>query len=216
MKKFLAMAAAAAMMTGLAQAEVVFDLGAQQLYYPITKLADSYGDYTIDQFREASYDTGKAIASTGMTSVNGYYRPEGDRTGNFGVQIKEPKANSAVTFGMYCYLDDDGCSVQLLGSDGKAININFDYFYNYDKGWYGRTSVDGQYLYGIGNKETNINGAVEINPTNITVTINGTYKFTIDKPNFKLATVNVSLYTDSASSIDYIDKLTSLSVSNSD
>lgn len=203
--------------SSVAMADVVFDLGAQQLYYPATKLTDSNGYDTIDQYQEATYDTGAAIVSTGLTSVNGYYRPMEKRNGYFGVSIKEPKANTAISFSMYCYLNDDGCSIELLDKNAQAVNISFHYYSDYSNNLYGKISTAGQFAYGIGNNDTSINGTIEIDPTNIHISINGgTFAFDVPKTGFELKKVNFSLYTEGSTYIDYTDKLNALSISTSD
>ena len=196
--------------------EVVFDLGAQQFYYsatPITtKGTDSDGnsiDVNESQYVEASYDLNKSIASTGLASVDGYYRPKGGRSGHFAVQIKDPKPKWGVTFSMYAYLDADGCGIQLLSADGQTISVHFDYG---SISAAGVKKADSDFR----NKE-DISGDIQMNGDTVEITINGKYKFSINKPGFKLAKVDVSLQTEARSDYEYyIDKLNNLSISASD
>ena len=199
--------------------EVVFDLGAQQFYYsatPITtKGTDSDGnsiDVNESQYVEASYDLNKTIASTGLASVNGYYSPEIYGSGHFGVQIKDPKPKWGVTFSMYAYIGEygkrDGCGVQLLSDDGQTITIHFDYG---SVSVAGVKKVDNDLKGGM-----DISGDIQMSGDSVEVTINGKDKFSINKPGFKLAKVDISLHTESSNYTDMIDKLNNLSISASD
>ncbi len=187
--------------------DTVFDLGAQQFYYCVTDVTNDDGT-TSDQYVNASYDVETAIVSTGLISEDGYYRPASSRSGHFGVQLKEPKSKWGITFSMYAYLHNDGCSIQLLGESGQAVMVHFDYVaISYE----GKEIEINDFTYG-----ENISGTIMMNGDNIDIIINGHTKFSIKKPNFKLAKVNLSLYTDTSSSIGRIDKLHSLTISTSD
>jgi len=188
-----------------AKAEMVFDLGAQQFYYPITRVTDTDGNDHL-QFVEASYDTGKAIVSTGLASVDGYYRPADYKNGYFGVKIKKPKARTAIAFSMYCYLHVDGCSIEMVSNRGSAFTLDFS-----DK----KISVDGKVMpVDYFHKGTNINGSIEVDPEQILITINGRYVFTLDRKDFILFKLNISLYTERDYYRSHIDKLMGLTVSN--
>ncbi len=193
-------------------ADIVFDLGAQQFYYCATTITDKNGDEQ-PQFKEASYDVGTAIVSTGLASINGYYRPDNYQSGHFGVQIKEPKAKWAVNFSMYAYLGSDDSSVQFLSENGQSFTIHFD---NDTISVNGEKKTDEAFSAGILNSETDISASIYVNGDNIEVIINGDNKFIVKKPNFKLAKVDISLYTDNDDFIYKTDKLHSLTISTSD
>ena len=180
-------------------AEVVFDLGAQQ-----------FSNSVKQNYRDATYDTGLAIASTGLAYTNGAYRAKPCSTGSMSVQIKNPKPKWGVTFSMYCYLNDDGCSVTLLGQKGQALNLTFDK---------NVLAVDGKKSkFYSGN--TTINGSVQSLGKQIEVVINGEWKFLVDKPDFALAHVAVQISSSDEHCSNGFenrhDKLNSLAVSSSD
>ena len=179
-------------------AEVVFDLGAQQL----SNAEDGV-------YKMSSYDVGKSIVATGLVSSNGVYQPKVGNRGGMSVQLKEPKPKWGVTFSMYCYLYSDGCGVTLLSKDGASINI----------------SLDANYLSIDGNKTqsnqfysaTDIYGSIQQLPNSddISINING-FKDIITKPNFKLAHINIGISDIEGNLNQYFDNISSLAISTSD
>ena len=179
-------------------AEVVFDLGAQQL----SNAQDGV-------YKMSSYDVGESIIATGMISTNGVYKPKAANRGGMSVQVKEPKENWGVTFSMYCYLYSDGCGVTLLSKDGASINI---------------TMVNT--LISIDDKKikpttkfynaTDIYGSIQQikNSNDISINING-YKHTISKPDFKLAHIDIGI-SGLEGTNSRIDSINSLAISTSD
>ena len=198
MKKYLKFTLLMTLLSNLLVADVVFDLGAQQLSNSVD------GDYI-----DATYDAGDSIVSTGLAQVNGYYRAKEYRTGHFSVQVKQPKTQWAVSFNMYVYLAfnrADGSSITLTSSNGQAINIYIEREHIAVEG----TTLDT----GLSGGEV-ISGTIQKNGNNIDIIINGSYVFHISKPNFKLEQFNIILATDSSNYIDYIDKLNNLTISTS-
>jgi hypothetical protein len=200
MNKILKSTLFATVLSSTLMAEVLFDLGAQQL-----------SESQAGTYKLSSYDLGKSIVSTGMASgADGAYRPKRQGSGSITAQIKEPKANWGVTFNMYCYLNNDGCGATLIGANGNTINIALSY---------NSISVEG-------NKSTytnfynaeNIYGSVQTiqDSDEIEIIINGAYKYRVTKPNFKVAQVALSVGTEGSATDYHIDKVTSLVISASD
>ena len=185
-----------ALFSNLLMAEVVFNLGVQQLSNSVE------GNY-----KDSTYDVGTAIVSTSMAFVEGAYLPKAYSTGSFSVQIKEPKPQWAVSVNMYSYLNNDGSSITLLGSNGQSTAVFFDYQ---------KISVEGttitDNMFGLG--ET-INVTIQMNEGSIDFVINGEYTFRVSKPGFQLAQVNVLLATERGSGV-YIDRLNNIAISTSD
>ena len=200
MKKILKTILLATALTSSLMAEIIFDLGAQQLS------ESQKGSYKL-----SSYDLGKSIVSTGLASgENGAYQARPYSSGSFTAQIKEPKSNWGVTFNMYCYLYDDGCGTTLIDEDGNTINIALER---------SSISVEGnQTIIDTISRTTNIQGSIHTikNSNEIEIIINGAYKYRVTKPNFKIAQITLSIATDNSNLINMIDKIHSLVISASD
>ena len=192
-KKLQSMLLATVVSNSLMAGELVFDLGAQQLSRA------QNGEYKM-----STYDLGKSLVSTGMVSTGSAYVPKKDYTGSITVHIKEPKPNWGVTFDMSCYLYDDGCGVELLGTNGNTINISLGAYY---------LSVDGN-VTSFNNRldKTEIQGSVHRIGSKVEVILNS-HKYILNKPNFELAHVNMSV---SAAESYYYDKINSLAITTSD
>lgn len=212
MTKFIKTILFTTVLTSSLFSDVVFDLGAQQFYYCATTITDKNGD-NVPQYVEASYDVGSAIVSTGLASVDGYYRPMDYSSGHFSVQIKEPKSKWAVNFNMYADLYMEGCSVQFLSDNGQSITVHFD---NDTISVAGEEKTDKYFSRGLTGAYSDISGDIQMNGDTIDITINGKNKFSIKKPNFKLAKVDISLYTEGSQYISQIDKLHSLTIATSE
>ena len=199
MNKILKSTLFATLLSSTLMADVVFDLGAQQL----SNAQDGV-------YKMSSYDVGQSIVATGMVSNNGVYKPKANNRGGMSVQIKEPKPKWGVTFSMYCYLYSDGCGVTLLSKDGASINISLNYNY---------LSIDGnQTQSNQFTHSTDVYGSIQQIPNSddITINING-FQNTITKPNFKLAHIDIGLSGIEGSSYQSrIDSINSLAVSTSD
>jgi len=198
MNKIIQLTLLATVSSSIMAGELVFDLGAQQLS------RSQEGKYKM-----STYDLGKSLVSTGMVSTNGAYRPKAGYSGSITAHIKEPKPNWGVTFDMYCYLYADGCGVELLGTNGNTITISLKYDF---------ISVDGKNTKNTSlREETEIQGSAHrvANSDNVEVIVNG-YKYILNKPNFELAHVNMSVSTEAGYSERQIDKINSLAISTSD
>jgi len=192
-KKLQSILLATVVSSSLMAGELVFDLGAQQLSRA------QNGEYKM-----STYDLGKSLVSTGMVSIDGAYVPQKGYTGSITAHIKEPKPNWGVTFDMFCYLNNDGCGVELLGTNGNTINISFGARY---------MSVDGNVTsFNYMLYKTEIQGSVhKIDNNNVEVIING-YRYILNKVNFQLAHVNMSV----SAMEPYYDKINSLAITTSD
>jgi len=199
-KKLQSILLATVVSSSLMAGELVFDLGAQQL----SRAQEG-------KYKMSTYDLGKSLVSTGMVSTGSAYRPKDGYSGSITAHLKEPKPNWGVTFDMYCYLEYDGCGVELLGTNGNTINISFESSY---------ISVDGNRTKTNFSRETEIQGSVHRvgSSNNVEVAVNG-YKYILNKPNFELAHVNMSVSTETGNS-NYIekqiDKINSLAITTSD
>jgi len=180
-------------------AEVQFDLGAQQ-----------FSNSVLGNYKDSTYDLEKSIASTGLAYIDGGYRPKKGRAGSVKAQVKEPKPHWGVSFAMYCFVGTDGCGVNLLGSNGHAINIFFEYDHIRAEGT--DVAFDG----GFRDAET-INGTVDGNGDDITIVVNG-HTFTVNKPNFKLAHVELNVASEGGRGDyeGYIDSINGLVITGSD
>ena len=118
MNKIIQLTLLATVSSSLMAGELIFDLGAQQL----SRAQDG-------EYKMSTYDLGKALVSTGMVSTGSAYRPKDGYSGSITAHIKEPKPNWGVTFDMYCYLWDDGCGVELLGTNGNTIAISLEQYF---------------------------------------------------------------------------------------
>jgi len=200
MNKILKSTLVATLISSTLMADVLFDLGAQQL-----------SESQAGTYKLSSYDLGKSIVSTGMASgADGAYRPKNYGAGGITAQIKEPKANWGVTFNMYCYLDADGCGATLIGANGNTINIALAFR---------SISVEGnESKYENFYREENIYGSVQTikDSDEIEIIINGKYKYRVTKPNFKVAQVALSVGTEGSATNNRIDKVSSLVISASD
>ncbi len=197
MKKFVKSALVLSLLSSCAMAEVIFDLGAQQLSNSVD------GNYV-----DATYDAGDSIVSTGLAHVDGYYRAKEQSTGHFGVQVKQPQSQWAVSFNMYVYIDAgaEGSSLILTSSSGQAVNIYIDY---------NKISVAGTTMDADTSAGKVISGSIEMNGNTIDIVINGSYEFHVEKPNFKLEQFNMILATESSTFIERTDKLNNLTISTS-
>jgi len=185
--------------SSLLAGELVFDLGAQQL----SRAQDG-------EYKMSTYDLGKALVSTGMVSTGSAYRPKAGYSGSITTHIKEPKPNWGVTFDMYCFLYADGCGVELLGANGNTITISLEKnFISVD----GNKTKDTSLFY----QDTEIQGSIHRvgNSDNVEVIVNG-YKYILNKPNFELAHLNMSVSTEAPQNESNIDKINSLAISTSD
>ena len=199
MNKIIQLTLLATVSSSLMAGELVFDLGAQQL----SRAQDG-------EYKMSTYDLGKSLVSTGMVSTNGAYRPKEGYSGSITAHIKEPKPNWGVTFDMYCFLYDDGCGVELLGANGNTITISLEQYYiSVD----GNKTKDTSLFY----QDTEIQGSAHRvgNSDNVEVTVGG-YKYILNKPNFELAHVNMSVSTEGNYYENEIDKINSLAISTSD
>jgi hypothetical protein len=198
MNKIIKSTLLAMLLSSSLMAEVVFDLGAQQL----SNAQDGI-------YKVSSYDVGKSIIATGMISNKGTYQPKIANRGSMSVQIKEPKPNWGVTFSMYCYLYNDGCGVTLLSKSGASINISLNYHY---------LSIDGNQTTSNQFKfNTDVYGSIQQiqNSDNISINING-FQNIITKPNFKLAHIDIGLSGIEHSNGYRLDSINSLAISTSD
>jgi len=192
-KKLQSILLATVVSNSLIAGELVFDLGAQQLS------RSQEGKYKM-----STYDLGKSLVSTGMVSTGSAYVPQKGFPGSITAHIKEPKPNWGVTFDMSCYLYDDGCGVELLGTNGNTINISLGAKY---------ISVDGNVTsYNYILYKTEIQGSVHRIGSKVEVVLNN-HKYILNKPNFELAHVNISV---SAAEPTYYDKINSLAITTSD
>ena len=199
MNKIIQLTLLATVSSSLMAGELVFDLGAQQL----SRAQDG-------KYKMSTYDLGKSLVSTGMISTGSAYRPKDGYSGSITAHIKEPKPNWGVTFDMYCFLEYDGCGVELLGTNGNTITISLEkYFISVD----GNRTKDTSLFY----RETEIQGSVHRvgNSDNVEVTVNG-YKYILNKPNFELAHVNMSISTEGNYNENEVDTINSLAISTSD
>jgi len=196
-KKLQSILLATVVSNSLMAGELVFDLGAQQL----SRAQDG-------EYKMSTYDLGKSLVSTGMISTGSAYRPKDGYSGSITAHIKEPKPNWGVTFDMYCYLEKDGCGIELLGTNGNTITISIEPY---------SISVDGNKTKNGNLYNTEIQGSVHRvgNSNNIEVTVNE-YKYILNKPNFELAHVNMSVSATEGSYSKAIDKINSLAITTSD
>jgi len=179
-------------------AEVQFDLGAQQ-----------FSNSVLGNYKDSTYDLEKSIASTGLAYIDGGYRPKKGSAGSVKAQVKDSKPHWGVSFAMYCYLNRDGCGVNLLGSNGHAINIFFEHSHIRVEG----TDVRDTSFY---DAET-INGTVDGNGDDIKIVVNG-HTFTVNKPNFELTHVELNVASEGGAG-DYegfIDSINGLVITGSD
>jgi len=184
------------LLSNLLMADVVFDLGAQQ-----------FSNSVEGNYEDSTYDVGVAIVSTSMAYVEGAYLPKATSTGNFSVQIKDPKPQWAVSVNMYNYLYSDGSSITLLGKNGQTTAI----FFAYQKiSVEGTTIADNEFI----NGET-VNVTIQMNEGNIDFVVNGEYTFSVAKPGFQLAQVSMMLATDRSSGSS-VDRLNNIAISTSD
>lgn len=197
MKKYLKLTLLVTLFSNMLMADVVFDLGAQQLSNSVD------GEYI-----DATYDAGDSIISTGLAHVDGYYRAKDHRTGHFSVQVKQPQAQWAISFNMYIYIHSggEGSSMTLTSSSGQAVNIYIGYGYISVAGTTIETNINGESI---------LSGSIQMNGNNIDIIINGSYVFHVEKPDFKLRQFNMILGTEKGINISLIDKLNNLTISTS-
>jgi len=178
-------------------AEVQFDLGAQQ-----------FSNSVLGNYKDSTYDLEKSIASTGLAFIDGGYKPKKGRAGSVKAQVKDPKPHWGVSFSMYCFVGYDGCGVNLLGSNGHAINIFFEYSHIRVEG----TDVVNS---AFGDAET-ISGTVDGNGDDIKIVVNG-HTFTVNKPNFELAHVELNVASEGGRGDGgFIDSINGLVITGSD
>ena len=203
MKKILKSTLLITALSSSLMAEVQFDLGAQQ-----------FSNSVLGNYKGSTYDLEKSIASTGLAYIDGGYKPKNGRAGSVKAQVKEPKPHWGVSFAMYCYIFDDGCGVNLVGSNGNAINIHLDKNYLRVNG----IEVDG-HRNGAVNEfytQTTVDGVVNGNDDNISVVVNG-HQFSFLMPNFKLAHVELNVASDGGNNEEkYIDSINGLVITGSD
>ena len=207
MKKILKSTLLITALSSSLMAEVQFDLGAQQ-----------FSNSVLGNYKDSTYDLEKSIASTGLAYIDGGYKPKKGRAGSVKAQVKEPKPHWGVSFAMYCYIFNDGCGVNLLGSNGNAINIHLDNRLLRVNG----TEVDGHA--NTSNRsddefyqETTVDGVVNGNEDNISVVVNG-HQFNLVMPNFKLAHVELNVASEGTHSDNdgEIDSINGLVITGSD
>jgi len=195
-KKLQSMLLATVVSNSLMAGELVFDLGAQQLSRA------QNGEYKM-----STYDLGKSLVSTGMVSTGSAYVPKQDYTGSITVHIKEPKPNWGMTFDMSCYLYDDGCGVELLSTNGNTITISLGAYY---------FSVDGNVTsFNHALNKIGIQGSVHKIGSKVEVILNSHKYILLNKPNFELAHINMSV-SASTKNYYYYDKINSLAITTSD
>ena len=199
MKKILKSTLLITALSSSLMAEVVFNLGAQQ-----------FSNSVLKNYKDSTYNLEKSIASTGLAYIDGRYEPKEAKTGGLSVQIKEPNPHWGVSFSMYCYLNIDGCGVNLLGSNGHTINILIEKDVQIRVNGVTLDDGNGRAIYAA-----TINGTIDGNGDDIEVNING-YKFTVNKPNFKLAHVDMSIASDGRiNDTKTIDAIHSLAITSS-
>ena len=200
MKKILKSTLLITALSSSLMAEVQFDLGAQQ-----------FSNSVLKNYKDSTYDLEKSIASTGLAFIDGGYKPKKGRAGSVKAQVKEPKPHWGVSFAMYCYVYLDGCGVNLVGSNGNAINIHLSNQH---------LRVNGQ---NVGNsswsdvgRETTVDGVVNGNDDNISVVVNG-HQFNFVMPNFELAHVELNVASEGgAGGEEAIDSINGLVITGSD
>ncbi len=199
MKRYIKTAAIAILISQSLSAEVIFDIGDQQLSESVNQT-----------YKDATYETDNVLINTGLAYIDGAYSPKLLKSGHYGVKIKEPKDNWSVTFAMKCYTVNSGCGVTLNGANGKAISMEFDIDQiNVD----GNSTKDSSLSSSsTSNCETYINASVEKVQNGVEVVINGKHKYIINKKDFKLGQIDISINSDGNGATD---ELTSLSISTS-
>ena len=201
MKKILKSTLLITALSSSLMAEVQFDLGAQQ-----------FSNSVLGNYKGSTYDLEKSIASTGLAYIDGGYKPKNGRAGSVKAQVKDPKPHWGVSFAMYCYLHADGCGVNLVGSNGRAINIHLA---KYSIKVNGKVLYQGTSSYSAIDRETTVDGVVDGHDDNITVVVNG-YKTSFLMSDFKLAHVELNVASDGNSEEKYIDSINGLVITGSD
>ena len=171
----------------VANAEIVFDLNAQQLQNAIG--LDANGQNVDVKETPSRYNLPKTYVSTGLIYKSGTYTLKNNQNQDiFYVEIKNPIVKWNVNFGVYHYFDSfTRANIKFISDTGKTLIIgmlkNKIYFNS------PADSLTASFYNG-----TDIIGGVSMNGSNVSFEVNGMTK-TINVPNFsKLKYVSIGIY----------------------
>lgn len=196
----------------VANAEIVFDLGVQQLQNTIG--LDANGQNADVKMIPSRYNLPKTYVSTGLIYKNGTYTLKDSRwQDQFYVEIKNPISTWSVNFGVMYDLDESTHTIKFISDTGKTITLGMHYqkiYFNSpnDSQFIGDSSFSGW---------TDVIGSVTMDGSNVSFEVNGMNR-TISVPNFsKLKYVSISILNDNlGSSYTSYSSLKSLTIGSGD
>ena len=193
----------------VANAEIVFDLNAQQLQNTIG--LDANGQNADVKETPSRYNLPKTYVSTGLIYTQGTYTLKNNKwQDQFYVEVKNPISEWSVNFGVKYYFYESSHTIKFISDTGKTIIIGMR------KGKiYFNSPSNAQNMSFSG--WTDVVGSVTMDGDNVTFEVNGIAK-TISVPNFsKLKYVSISILNDDDGNYDRIySVLKSLTIGSSD
>lgn len=179
----------------VANADIVFDLNAQQLQNTIG--LDANGQNADVKMTPSRYNLPKTYVSTGLFYKNGTYTLKDNLwQGIFYVEIKNPISTWSVDFGVLYYFYLNTHTVKFISDTGKTITLGM-----HNRKIYFNSPNDSQYIAGDSFSDwTDVIGSVTMDGSNVSFVVNG-YTKTISVPNFsKLKYVSISIINDNLDS----------------
>jgi len=173
----------------LANAEIVFDLNAQQFQNAIG--LDANGQNADVKETPSRYNLPKTYVSTGLIYKSGTYTLKDNFWQDvFYVEIKNPITHWSVDFGVRYDFDKSIHSIKFISDTGKTIILGMHEGKIYFNSPNESQSVNNFYRW------TDVVGRVSMNGSNVSFNINGMSK-TISVPNFsKLKYVSIAILHD--------------------
>jgi len=170
----------------VANAEIVFDLNAQQFQNAIGKDANGQNADKIET--PSRYNLPKTYVSTGLIYKDGTYTLENNQNKDkFYVEIKNPIEKWNVDFGVYHYIKYSTATIKFISDTGKTIIIGIT------RGKIYFNSPDNSHNTNYYVAET-FRGSVSMHGNNVSFNVNGIRK-TISVENFsKLKYVSIDIY----------------------
>lgn len=175
----------------VANADIVFDLNAQQLQNTIG--LDANGQNADVKMTPSRYNLPKTYVSTGLFYKNGTYTLKDNLwQGIFYVEIKNPISTWSVDFGVLYYFYESAHTVKFISDTGKTITLGM-----HNRKIYFNSPNDSQYIADSSFSDwTDVIGSVTMDGSNVSFVVNG-YTKTISVPNFsKLKYVSISIIND--------------------
>jgi len=193
----------------VANAEIVFDLNAQQLQNTIG--LDANGQNADVKETPSRYNLPKTYVSTGLVYKQGTYTLNNNSwQDQFYVEVKNPISEWSVNFGVKYHFYESTHTIKFISDTGKTIIIGMKHgkiYFNSPSNAQNMSFSDW----------TDVVGSVSIDGSNVTFEVNGVTK-TISVPNFsKLKYVSISILNDDEdNNFNYYSVLKSLTIGSSD